>query len=91
MNHDLSVLEVLQNGEIRCQCTCGAISDQEDKAFRWTITPNGDGTAAVSPSIDWSSAGHFHTTFARAPLGECDFEKYMDSPAWEIEHPGRVG
>lgn len=88
MNHDLSVLEVLASGQILCQCQCGAISGQKDPNARWTVTPNGDGTAAVSPSIDWSSTGHFHLTFSRAPLGEVDWEKYEASPAWDIDHPG---
>jgi hypothetical protein len=87
MEHDLVMLQLMQDGTILCQCACGAISGQRDKNARWTITPNGDGTAAVSPSIDWSSSGHFHSTYARAPLGSVDFAKYMASPAWDIDHP----
>lgn len=84
--HDLAMLEVLSTGETLCQCLCGAISGQQNKADRWFITPNGDGTAAVSPSINWP--GHFHTTFTRAPLGKVDWDRYVDSPSWALEHPG---
>jgi hypothetical protein len=51
------------------QCLCGWIGSPREGAV-WTVTPNGDGTANVRPSLDW--AGHFHETFARAPLGSVD-------------------
>lgn len=90
MNHDLEVLQLNADGTIICQCACGAVSGQKDPNARWSVKPNGDGTATVSPSIDWSSSGHFHKTFSQAPLGSVDFAKYEASPAWDIDHPGHA-
>lgn len=48
---------------MRCACrswACG-VSDHI-----WTATPNGDGTVALSPSVDWPR--HFHEFYNRVPV-----------------------
>jgi hypothetical protein len=69
--HGLRVLQVGgPQGIALAQCLCFFIASPK-AGSTWTVTPNGDGTAKVSPSIDWPE--HFHETFDRAPIGFVDF------------------
>jgi hypothetical protein len=86
--HDLKIVQLTADRQniLLCQCVCGGIAGPKAGA-KWTITDNGDGTIALSPSVDWSEGNHFHDFFAHVAVGKVDVEAYYDSAQWAIDHP----
>lgn len=71
------------------QCLCGAIRSN-DPSQKWSVKDNGDGTATISPSINFGrfaypepdgevlAEGHFRTGDpVIAPIGDVDLRLYQ--------------